>query len=206
MNSHRPQTKTGFTLIELLVVIAIISILAAMLLPALAKAKDKAKTVICYSNLRQIALSYHMYMMDYNYHLPTSGMLGKSCYRVVADPMGMPGFLRDYSTTNRVWLCPSGRQMLQTNGVNYAWSIAQNVVATNGANNAFNAMTTTFVMFDNYCYMTPSVFDQPEGTLGSSGQTVANQLAWFYPHSSHRRVSWLYLDGHVEIKLGPTLQ
>ena len=64
------KMKKGFTLIELLVVIAIIAILAAMLLPVLSKARERARSAVCIANLKQIALASKIYIEDYPGTLP----------------------------------------------------------------------------------------------------------------------------------------
>ncbi len=189
--------QSAFTLIELLVVIAIIAILAAMLLPALVRAKHSARRVQCLSNLRQLAFVYHLYNEGYNNRLPTTDMLGRSNYRILTDPLGLPSYFHPYSTTNRVWLCPVGRKTTDTNGVNYAWSRAQNLIGENGSTAAFNKPSTTFVVWDNYCYTLPSVFGVPETT---GGPGVVTRALFYYPHSSKRKINWLYLDGHTETR------
>ena len=95
--------RKSFTLIELLVVIAIIAILAAMLLPALSKAREKARAISCTSNLKQIGLTAHIYVNDYQYLNPP--FLGG-----VTANRGMWGqvfYDNNYLTDLKMYSCPS---------------------------------------------------------------------------------------------------
>lgn len=74
-NQFKNRAMLAFTLIELLVIIAIIGILASLLLPALARAKDKARDIICVNNLKQMGTAVFMYAGDHDGRLPTAERL-----------------------------------------------------------------------------------------------------------------------------------
>jgi len=90
------KRRRGFTLIELLVVIAIIAILAAILFPVFAQARDKARQAQCGSNMKQMALACLMYAQDYDERFPSAHW---GIYLVLVQP---------YMRNTQTWACPSG--------------------------------------------------------------------------------------------------
>src|SRR5438105_4974945 len=115
--------SAGFTLIELLVVIAIIAILAAILFPVFAQAREKARATACTSNLKQIGLALMMYGQDYDENMPTGGYTGPRNWEVNPDfqskasvDNGIYGWtfyrnlmsaLQPYTKNLQIWYCPS---------------------------------------------------------------------------------------------------
>ena len=142
------KTESGFTLIELLVVIAIIAILAAILFPVFAQAREKARQTACVSNLKQIGNALMMYEQDYDERMPDRHKDLKSSDPAVSPPGGWrpwaPAWpnsdpragwaqivFEPYLKNNDIWSCPSVKGIFdKTPQVEQAVSAAANAPIT----------------------------------------------------------------------------
>ena len=194
----------NFTLIELLIVIAIVAILAGMLLPVLARARDKAKQMGCMNKLRQIGLKASLYLQDYNEYFfkpfnltegagwmsTNSGYFGN--YLGIAYKSG------DYYRGSLID-CPAKTAGYGGKSIDYTYNatLCLNYVAWDGRSVRIRQPTLTVVFADNTEYNTPSphkctyFFGYDMGSELDPGNGV---IGWF---THQRQGNLLFVDGHV---------
>jgi prepilin-type N-terminal cleavage/methylation domain-containing protein/prepilin-type processing-associated H-X9-DG protein len=160
----RPAARRGFTLIELLVVIAIIAILAAILFPVFAQAREKARQTSCLSNLKQIGTGFLMYAQDYDEQLPpwTANHCGVYTGGAFALQYMFPNLVAPYikngvdpatGILGQVWACPSTKASLSNISNTYAY----NYYALGGTSNCTGAgLGTAYTPFNGPAFAYPA--------------------------------------------------
>jgi len=192
----RPHRRAGFTLIELLVVIAIISILAAILFPVFAQARQKARESACIGNLRQIGLAFRMYVTDWDDAGPhVQECMGGSTFRPADDPRSAPALFHPYTKNTGIWSCPDapyGLGDLPASQANtYVYNVNKILYGEGSSHPDEGDSTTIAVAWDNYTYERHSL---PEETKLPPVAKAADRR---YPHVN-RIINWIRVDGHVD--------
>ena len=202
-NSRILSWRSGFTLIELLVVIAIIAILAALLLPALVRAKEKGSQAACMSNARQIGLAMSMYAED------NSGWLPTTTHGAGTNASWIYQLSSQLANVDRIRLCPSDpkRELRLTA---HAASYTLNEYTSVDLADPFGRMLESYRKLDTLRHpsRTITTFEISDvvGVNMMNDHTHSRQwlLGWsavtadIQPDRHGRSANYLFADGHVE--------
>jgi prepilin-type N-terminal cleavage/methylation domain-containing protein/prepilin-type processing-associated H-X9-DG protein len=203
--------RTGFTLIELLVVIAIIAILAAILFPVFARAREKARQSSCQSNLKQIGLSFGMYIQDYDNRFPVNSypQAASPAYTDASSAIrfGWAGWignaLRPYIKNEQIFACPSRANGWQNwaagyNRVSYGYDyLATYNRAETDVANAYAGVAGIMLMYDSDWSWEDCA---PDSTCGIIAREIAAYKANNFTQQSwhNGQMNVLFADGHVK--------
>jgi prepilin-type N-terminal cleavage/methylation domain-containing protein/prepilin-type processing-associated H-X9-DG protein len=207
--SLRLSRPLGFTLVELLVVIAIIGLLAALLFPIFARAREKARQTTCVSNMRQLGQAFTMYAQDYDQRLPDqmSGNLPIDI-NALAISHDWETHLRPYTKSAEISHCPSDPFSIPLKVPNTSmilftsYSTPFNVQAKSLSEMPASALTVLLVenrQLDNLGSNYWAV-----SQLGKASFTPPEGALWEQPDFFHNDTgNYLFVDGHVKTLAGP---
>jgi prepilin-type N-terminal cleavage/methylation domain-containing protein/prepilin-type processing-associated H-X9-DG protein len=214
---RKGQFRSGFTLIELLVVIAIIAILASILFPVFARARENARRASCQSNLKQIALGIAMYKQDYDEKLPRV-RAAYAAYNPGGNPYAWADMMQPYLKSVQIFQCPSESNSIGTgtapdgskpNATSYGYSDYFMNTATQGISDAsLAAPSLTILLGDGHDGNSANRYDGCQtsfndqaggGTVGTVCSAAAAYTVDLDASGRHLDgANYAFADGHVK--------